>query len=1664
MNLLPHADCFALLVRLNGDTVLSFRHEVFQHREDHDLEQKKAPWKCWIFRCWDGKVRPDPQAAINKDPLLRQNAMQAGEGEKETVVVAYPIPEEVVAHKRLLGKRVGKTIRKYLQTSEEAQTLGGPFSSPEDFLLPQMMEDDWEERVSLQNFDLYSRLCHPIRSLVDALLMYRPDLNPFYPFYDPKGATDPGESFALPKPGLKDIETTRLATASATGEVNLNTSLNEGDKLVESPADVFEKPRNLDVTPFNINAFSESSYCKEEDVPPAIADERPQRIACLAPVVYHQERAIMVNQSNMIAPYCDDFVFFVANRSAPEYFNGYRVHNLDIISDEWQNEYRSPNGAEKENAMMLEAYFYYFFPQAPRITEFQNAWLGDRAPLTESGNPQDEDDDIFYNGVATKTKNVKPPKDEKSATKETLILPEAAPQDSANKIATLPGESLYRLDKTKPDLGLLLPDDEHVVDVDESWLHWQKQHILDHFPFDLLKSAVGTSLAGAVASHLVDMVKELFSSDRYVNEKTRLSYLQNAVGAQSLWDVLRTGTFQGKSAFENTDAVFIKEEDANAMASAILAHYCNHDRGSSAANSNVSFTETEDRIILELGFRKVSDPSVLGPISPEHYHKFILPPASTVDAGDDQSFQSCIRAAESRLFARILRDVHRRFRESRAKWYERKEFLSGTHDLMFHLYPAEKGVGSRDVDKGEAQAKAKEKSAKIAGSDAVSRGENDPRFMHNAHVIRDGLLETDSELFSAYDQLESERIGLLKQGARAPSVSISRKLQRVRKRQGNLLRVLQSKYRGSPEMQKLVATLKGSKAAEAKYFADHKIELEGVSPDSAFSGGGEHHHLQGNTKSELPDWYCQIESDLYFIPENFERFVNLRNFDANIPYYLGHIWTTITDKVFGLQRTGFSTEVTQGLCVSRKGLQILAEFYKYFYIGRAEKYKILVAEMENTHNLSINQLLASERVARRSGWTWHGIQRQRHGEVHPADGDLLAKNPPSTTSEDTAVAEDQPGTSSTLQVEPAPANVDTLTDEAILSTYFGSELQSIEELDGILNKASTLLEGDLDLARSILNSPDDVLERDFLGGQNGGIVQTSQVATRTFSRRMNSGLLLRKTYWFYNSLRFFSVATSQTYLGHMGHASTDGGSKRSHRVSIDSAFGAKTGHQCLPFQSFVWESYMDLNSICLRELAHVHPTIAVQAIQVTHDAKGRMFWARELDKVRLVKPNPFDELAALPYDYGKKTHAMVGDLYKDSGALGKALDSVGSHFDILWEQRNTFFNRMIAAKVCWKRDLKVALVDQQRKVKLDEDHAADSNVSVHEDVDSAEKIHSEAAQYAEEHETLNLDLAGYYRMRNARAASAAASGTFAEAEKAVYEKSLYYSPFPIAFHGHRAEYNEKIKRVFGQKQQEGGSTRLYFAYFHKDALAEQKKLRDEVKEKEEELKSKNCKESRLYSNAGSSCQLSKEDHQLFVRELSDLRHKLKEHDQKRPLPPSNNQTAGEEAADEGDPSSSPGGDPDSPEGAVEQEKAKASSELPQDSHLIDNRDAQDRTKRSRFTLADVHHIVRGHCLNTHELKPAMSKATVTRVQRLVATFLGDAYRPLVWSERAEECAWPRTISSGESAPLAPASDLSNEQQDGTQLSTTKKHLIAGNVSPKSSENYDSAALLTVLAY
>eukprot|EP00392_Amoebophrya_sp_AT5.2_P006519 g6531.t1 len=1651
----------------------------------------------------------------------------------------------MVAHKRQVARRVAETIRRELVLGN-SDAGGGrgvhdpsaeTFAAPEDELLPEMLRElqsgtgegvgRGEIHVGLKNFDLYSRLCHPIRSLVDVMLSYRPNLNGFYPFYDPKTAADPGDSWTQDR-GLgaqgRDVgsaEREELQSGEAEdgehfyrdnfgGEAGGDTVGGSAAEENEQEAENVEKEKGAGGDEWA--AFEDdSSYCKEEiveyrnDGNPAESakggalgededdhdrdsvaitssgaetssehetdTDDSQTVACLAPIVYGQEEQIMANQSNFIAPYCDEFIFFAANRSAPEFFNGYRVHNLDIISDEWQSPYRSPNGAEKENAMMLEAYFYYFFPQmwgeesegeieegadeadymaddgddgagaaVNRIAEFAPGFLGAEFDVGGAGatggasEKGDEDDDLWYARRA-------PEAEHRRASTAGMMLSEEHVQDQAKQLDKM-SESLYIL--ADESNGLLVPytaeDDsageqsrpaaDSEIDEDLQWVLWQREDMLRSFPYHLLGSEEAAS-----------KIRTLITSENWFNQKSRLSMTATIRPEKD-------STTAEPAAADLPTHSLVELIGDESVCDKLLRFFCNKDRGSTVpprsgeggTRNVISYTEAEDRVILELGFRNVSDPAVLGPISPEHYSKFVLPPSDSTKPVSPHSTEICIRHAESRFFARILRDVHRRFRESRTKWYERREFLSGSVDLMF--YP-------------------KQELSKETGRNF---------YGYNSHAVRDGYLETEADLFSMYDYLQKQKQAILtsekwrnvpsSSAAASPSGAEARKLdelgvqyvakplekitntdrrrlKRIQKRQRNILRVLQSKYRGTPEMDKIVAAINAEDLDLRALDAEIR-DSRATTTNTKTKRKGK--NIKAKRKKKTPDWYCQIESDLYFIPENFERFVKLRNFDPDTPLYLGHIWTTITDKVFGLQRTGFSTEVTQGLCVSRAGLKILAEFYKYFYIGRAEKYKILVAEMENAHKLSINQLLASERVARRTGWTWHGIERKKGEGVENSDvGD-------SAESQHDEEGKNAGGTAEGIEPEESVRreesqsrfpelhnnDVDTMTDESVLAQYFGSHLYDIPTLDSILNTASTLLEGDLDLARDILNKNDDILERDYLGGQNGDIVQTYQVATRTFSRRMSPGagsFLLKKTYWFYNSLRFFSVASSQTYLGQMGYASTDGGSKRSHRVSVDSAFGIKAGHQCLPFQSFVWESYMDLNSICLREIAHVHPTMAVQPIQVTHDAKGRMFWGRELDKVaELFFPNPFDELAALPYDYGKKTHDKVAEEYKDSGALEKALSAVGGHFDILWEQRNTFFNRVVAAKVCWKRKvkkLKTKILQglraerrgQSRRIASSDNSKAHNllgSAGVSNYAEASGALHEEARDFKREHDTLALDLDQYYEKKRERASTGEAEETdddFAqsEAESIAYRTTHYYSPFPICFHGHRAEYNEKIKRVFGQKHESGGSTRLYFAYFNKDAIKKKAKIQQDHDDKENEVEQK-CRRSggsgqqASGGTGGEEAEKSSDGCATLERQLGELKRILREFEEKRPVPASNSigsqpSTTNRTAA--GSSASSTTGSKTS---------SVTSNATNSTDYLIDNRDEQDRTKRSRFTLTDVHIIVRGHC----QLHTIVDEDGIDFVREKyndkVREYLGG-YRPLVWG--VEGCAWPKINAPAE---------------------------------------------------
>lgn len=66
----------------------------------------------------------------------------------------------------------------------------------------------------------------------------------------------------------------------------------------------------------------------------------------------------------------------------------------------------------------------------------------------------------------------------------------------------------------------------------------------------------------------------------------------------------------------------------------------------------------------------------------------------------------------------------------------------------------------------------------------------------------------------------------------------------------------------------------------------------------------------------LPDYYCIVESDTYFIPENFKRFSMLQNLNAlpegeRSKLYLGQVWS------HSLLMDGLLTEPSQGTCISR---------------------------------------------------------------------------------------------------------------------------------------------------------------------------------------------------------------------------------------------------------------------------------------------------------------------------------------------------------------------------------------------------------------------------------------------------------------------------------------------------------------------------------------------------------------------------------------------------------------------------------------------------------------------------------------------------------------------------------------------------------------------------
>jgi len=83
------------------------------------------------------------------------------------------------------------------------------------------------------------------------------------------------------------------------------------------------------------------------------------------------------------------------------------------------------------------------------------------------------------------------------------------------------------------------------------------------------------------------------------------------------------------------------------------------------------------------------------------------------------------------------------------------------------------------------------------------------------------------------------------------------------------------------------------------------------------------------------DFWCLIESDTYFIPENFKRYLHLQNLNLSEPLFLGAMWT------HSLIQDGILIEPSQGTCVNRQALERVVEVLLQGTNGSKE-------EVENT--------------------------------------------------------------------------------------------------------------------------------------------------------------------------------------------------------------------------------------------------------------------------------------------------------------------------------------------------------------------------------------------------------------------------------------------------------------------------------------------------------------------------------------------------------------------------------------------------------------------------------------------------------------------------------------------------------------------------------------------
>lgn len=849
---LPHSHCYAAAVRLGGDTILSFRSPELLRRKNVDASSL-APWKCVILKCW----REDEQnvrsvVSVNENAVVRARTFAGGEG-YDTAGGAAGVgpPAENGSAKggahpvrpppllNTVRERVHKTLALAFSEAElrgmyspvdasirelrwkdflkegrreqVAEVLGaelvrreaaqddsrGLEQASEGDVFPDLQgnhEIDFRDlerqfffdralpRHSLRmfredvgnfmtrraptlknavyaallnslvdapndkNFELHSRFCDVDPETHQLRRQYRGDLDVYFPFQELKNVTDPAflkDPATSPQEATSEEDNDNVVDVSSFPYCRSQEPVPAALQHHVHPVDGDEKivEDQTKTSSDGEDASSDGSLHVHHPVSPSPNDT----IACLAPVVYHHEREIMANQSNFIAPYCDDFIFFVANRSAPELFNGYPVHNLDIIADEWQHEKRPPNGMEKENAMMMESYFWWYYPSRREV--------------------------LFA---------------ERSAT------PEVVDQDKDH------------------DGG--------------SGGRGGGQHQVEEYIATLTQKLCG----GAARPRTITVGDKLSSTER------PSTYLFVPQKEDPSVDVLRSWFVDATRSSESgiPPAQRFSDAEAETILRAILA--------------KTEFDAVDDLIISELGTRNMSDPRVMTHISPELYRSLVLPPA----VPELQSDFHAVRRADSRIFARKLCEAQVNFLLKKEKWRRSRETKMNSSAAGKTVSPSK-----------------------------------------NSFALEDGFLEGETVWQNAISSAERaihDRVG------RRSLLARRSRLRRWK-------------------------DLKRAYFFWRRRFVGDDVDIE----HGTMTNEEDTPRRTAEISSVIiPDWYCQIESDLYFIPENFRRFLKLRGFQPDSPEILGHVWTTISMTNFGANRVGLSTEVTQGLCVSREGLKV----------------------------------------------------------------------------------------------------------------------------------------------------------------------------------------------------------------------------------------------------------------------------------------------------------------------------------------------------------------------------------------------------------------------------------------------------------------------------------------------------------------------------------------------------------------------------------------------------------------------------------------------------------------------------------------------------------------------------------------------------------------------